>query len=611
METGAYTVIPRNDSNRAATTVPSRAVVPISDTTPNLARDSAGAPQPGVAEVRAELERILASRCFEQATRSSKFLRYVVEQTLAGQGDRLKGYTIAIEVFGRPPDFDAQSDPLVRVEAGRLRRRLTEYYADEGRNDLVRLELPRGSYSATSSYHPPPAEVLLGPMPEGAAVDTEAARNRRRWRRVRSILIAVVLLAGLGVVLLQQLELSRLTTTLSPAVASRARIPGKPPIVVQPFDDLGGESRVAALAATIREELLLLLDDPELFVVATQAGSDAAVSSAALDGYILSGSVRGTAGAIRVTVRLVEPETGRQIWSDAYDEPVTALDEPTEQRALARRISAVAEPYGPIFESEIARLRALPEGAELAVSDCVLKYYEFRRVLARARHADALACFQAATQREPGSAEAWAVLALLAAEQTAHGYAEAAVAPLDDAREAARRAMDIDGNNLHANLALAGTQYFGGEDFRPLAQRILQSWPDNGEAQAWLGFMFVVSGDTARGRALVERAIASTQRAPSGYHTTLAMAALQEGNADEALMFALRIDSPDWAIGHIIVAASAALAGRADLAARARARAIELDSTLPAGLAAMLRRWQVAPALAAELSRGFDEAGRL
>ena len=112
---------------------------------------TAGPTQPSPAEVRAALERVLASRCFEQAARSSGFLRFVVEQTLAGQGDRLKGYTIGVEVFGRPPDFDAQTDPLVRVEAGRLRRRLIEYYSDEGRDDPVRLDLPRGSYFVVSS----------------------------------------------------------------------------------------------------------------------------------------------------------------------------------------------------------------------------------------------------------------------------------------------------------------------------------------------------------------------------------------------------------------------------------------------------------------------------
>jgi adenylate cyclase len=558
-------------------------------------------------EVRAALERVLASRCFEQAARSSKFLRFVVEQTLAGQGDRLKGYTIAIEVFGRPPDFDAQSDPLVRVEAGRLRRRLTEYYADEGREDPVRIELPRGGYIVTSSYHPPPAEVLLGPMPQPVAADEqESARNRRRWRRVRSVLIAAVLVAGLGVVMLQQVELSRVATP--PPAEPRARVPGKAPIAVLPFANLGGgEPAMSELAGTLREELLLLLDDPELFVVATHG--DGATGAAPGD-YVLSGSVRTTADQVRITARLVEPQTGRQIWSDAYDEPLAALREPAGQRALARRLAAVAEPYGPIFQSEIARLRAVA-ASELHTSDCVLKYYEFRRVLDRVRHADALACFEGAVTREPQSAEAWAVLSLLSAEQYAHGYtAPGAPSPLDSAREAARRAMDIDGNNLHANLALAGTQYFGGEDFRGVAERVLRIWPDNGEAKALVGAFYVLSGETARGRELVESAIGSTARAPSGYHATRALAALREGDVDGALAWALRIDSPDWPLGHVAVAAIAALAGRGDLAARARARALALDPSIDATHGELLRRWRIEPVLTAELERGFAEAAR-
>ena len=254
-------------------------------------------------------------------------------------------------------------------------------------------------------------------------------------------------------------------------------------------------------------------------------------------------------------------------------------------------------------------MRALP-AAELPVSDCVLKYYEFRRVLDGARHGDALACFEAATKREPDSAEAWGLLSILAAEQAPHGYALAAAA-LDGARESARRAMDIDGDNLHANLALATTQYFSGENFRPVVERVLHTWPDNSEAHAFGALLFVLSGDAARGRALVERAIAGTQRPPSGYHSTLAIAALRQGDIDEALASALRIDSPDWPVGHVIVAAAAALAGRADLAARARARALELDPTLSEGLKDLLRRWRVEPVVGAELVRGFEEAGRL
>ena len=107
--------------------------------------------EPTAAEVRAALERILRSQCFEHAGRASDFLRFVVAETLAGEAERLKGYTIAISVFGRPPDFDAQADPLVRVEALRLRQRLTEYYSGEGAADRVRIELPRGGYAVKAS----------------------------------------------------------------------------------------------------------------------------------------------------------------------------------------------------------------------------------------------------------------------------------------------------------------------------------------------------------------------------------------------------------------------------------------------------------------------------
>lgn len=110
--------------------------------------------QPTADEVRAELARILASQCFAQAARSSDFLRYVVEQSLAGGAERLKGYAIALEVFERPASFDAQSDPLVRVEAGRLRRRLLEYYVAEGYANPVRIDLPRAATRRSSVTRP-------------------------------------------------------------------------------------------------------------------------------------------------------------------------------------------------------------------------------------------------------------------------------------------------------------------------------------------------------------------------------------------------------------------------------------------------------------------------
>ena len=106
----------------------------------------AGDPAPPERAVRAQLDRIVGSADFAQSERIKSFLRFVVEETLAQRGERLKEYTIATEVFGRDESFDPQTNTVVRVEAGRLRRRIERYYLTEGREDEVRIDLPKGSY---------------------------------------------------------------------------------------------------------------------------------------------------------------------------------------------------------------------------------------------------------------------------------------------------------------------------------------------------------------------------------------------------------------------------------------------------------------------------------
>ncbi len=99
-----------------------------------------------VDEIRNELGRIVASEALRGSLRLTRFITFVVEATLAGRGARIKAYTIAVEALGRTSNFDPQSDPIVRVEAGRLRQALTRYYAGAGRGDPLVIELPRGTY---------------------------------------------------------------------------------------------------------------------------------------------------------------------------------------------------------------------------------------------------------------------------------------------------------------------------------------------------------------------------------------------------------------------------------------------------------------------------------
>src|SRR5215471_9312966 len=109
----------------------------------------AGPPQPhsdSPEKVRDALEKVLASRCFSRSPRLSRFLRFTVEQTLQGRKDALKEYVVGLEVFDRPEGYDPQTDPVVRVHAGRLRTRLQQYYQSEGAHDPLVFEFSKGSY---------------------------------------------------------------------------------------------------------------------------------------------------------------------------------------------------------------------------------------------------------------------------------------------------------------------------------------------------------------------------------------------------------------------------------------------------------------------------------
>jgi len=101
---------------------------------------------PTLEEMRAELEAVVASRYFCRAPTLVSFLRYVSEKYFSGEADKIKEYTIAVEAFGRSPDFEPKQDPIVRVDANRLRERLKKYYRTEGRDHAVHILLPTGQY---------------------------------------------------------------------------------------------------------------------------------------------------------------------------------------------------------------------------------------------------------------------------------------------------------------------------------------------------------------------------------------------------------------------------------------------------------------------------------
>jgi adenylate cyclase len=286
---------------------------------------------PSEAEVRAALERVLSASLFANGGRASSLLRYLVEQTLAGGGERLKEYVVGVELFGRGDQFDPRVDTIVRVEARRLRARLDEYYSGPGAADPVRIEIPRGSYVPTFSAAGVPS-VAAVVEPEAASAQELAASPTPDRRPVLWVagaaLVAVVALAGW-----------QLTANRSSAEAKASGIR----IAVLPVAHFSTESEVAMIAARITDGVTAeLARVPELSVVsrttAARFASEAQPirdAARALDAaLVVEGSIVVEAGGVHAIMRIVDASLDRKVWVGEYDSA------PDQIAALQKRIAS-------------------------------------------------------------------------------------------------------------------------------------------------------------------------------------------------------------------------------------------------------------------------------
>ncbi|MBA1144336.1 tetratricopeptide repeat protein [Mesorhizobium neociceri] len=179
---------------------------------------------PAAPAVRETLERLLASETFGRSERARKLLRYLVEREQAGEADRLKGFSIAMDVFGKDGDFDSSTDAVVRVQAGRLRELLQHYFANEGVAEPVRIAIPRGGYvpsyelnairlpvgqepvalaQAVAALPGSPDQAAPAALPATASVVTEPGPSLARHLQFFWVAMTLVILM-LGVLILRQ-----------------------------------------------------------------------------------------------------------------------------------------------------------------------------------------------------------------------------------------------------------------------------------------------------------------------------------------------------------------------------------------------------------------------
>jgi adenylate cyclase len=566
--------------------------------------------QPSSDEVRAQLRRILAEPTLQASPARRELLRFVVDETLAGRADRLKGFTIALAVFGRQDDFDPQSDPVVRVEARRLRRDLGSYYVTAGKRDPLVISIPKGGYVPHFEWRD------VDPAPD--APPAGDARPRRQW-------LAIALLAGaflgifgwLGAGLLD----SRSWSSSDGSENAATELPRGPKIAVLPFLSLADDPEQAYFAQGITDQIVTdLARFKALFVLSTQSTAKYQEQSADPQrlkrelgiGYLLTGSVRRDEHQISLSTRLVDTESGRIVWSETYGDELTPSNVFEIQEDVSQRVSAVvASNYGVIAEAGQTEAQRQPP-TSLAAYDCVLRYYYYQRFFDPREHAGVRACLERAVELDPDYADAWAVLANVYAQEHRFGYnpRPELYNSYERSLAAADRAVEIEPRNPTAQLMLANA-LFDRHDlvgFKAAGERAIALNPNDPEPLVHFGLRLVYMGEWERGFALVTKAIALNPEHPEWYRDPVIFYYYQKGDYERALAESLRREVPrTWRF--LFRAMILGQLGRSEEARPAIEAALRLEPDVRERFWDMARIWNVPDPHIEHMADGLRRAG--
>jgi tetratricopeptide (TPR) repeat protein len=466
-------------------------------------------PVPAAHEVLAALERILASEPFRPSAQLRVFLRYVVETTLRGEAERIRAFTIAVEAFGRDQDFNPQGDPIVRVEAARLRRALAQYYADPGAGDAVEILVPRGGYVPQFSYRGRKAEARAEPA-ETVAVPVSRPPARIGRRAIAAI--GLLLLVGTAVVvtlLVRREGPDQVASTTASAtrVAEPARAKGPFPIVsIDPIPP--AMAAVAPALSTIRARLadaLARFDDIE---VVTDPAAVPAWQSGPPNVYRLGVSgERNTDGVASLTVQLTDAKAGTVIWSRSFEKRNGNADVALAAEKVAMAVApTLAQPFGVIYARE--RIARNEPGVDPRYR-CLLDAIEYRRTLDAAKsgeHAALRSCLERTIASDPAFPSAQAALAFLLMREFYSGEQRDSKM-LDEALRLAIRAVELKPQSARAHHVLMNILFARGSIAEAMAEgeRAVARNPYDMTALTGYGLRLAFAGRANDGLALLER----------------------------------------------------------------------------------------------------------
>ena len=529
-----------------------------------MASNSANTAQPSMAgadadAIRQQVERVVGSSSFRASERLRRFLVYVVEEYLAGRANRIKAYNVATEVFGRGVDFDPVTDPIVRIEAGRLRRALEHYYLTAGASDDLRINIPKGGYA---------------PAFETIADASTPQSNRRK-----------------------------------PAQAS---------IALVTLRDLGDDHEHAYFVAGLSEELCTALGQYDHVRVVPAFHYDGHTNirdiGEILDvRFVLDGSVRRGAKDVRVTVRLVETSGGAQVWAGTYDRALTPENMFEIQDEIAHLIVVnIAEAYGgAMLETLTRQSRAVPT-VELSAYEAMLRYYHYNQVEGTASWRETREALEHAIGQDPRHAPAFAALAEVTIDGCAFGFMDLSDEIVERATTLLRQALALDPGNCQTYFSSA-ILYIAKRDSAAVSREAEKILEMNPPAIYCLlaGFLLAVAGEFERAAPLLKVGINAVPGYPPWMHHGLFLDHFKRGCYEDALTEANKFVMPTLIWDRIDRAVALAKLDRIEQARAEIDGVLEMQPDFAKRPRRYVAWYALDEALADEMTDTLDNAGLL
>ena len=329
------------------------------------------------------LGRILDSKGFQRSERLRAFLAYVIEKEINGDGGQLKGYAIAIDVFGRSQAFDADRDPLVRVHAGKLRKLLKSFYETEGAGEEWQIAIPKGTYVPEYRRRRPPAPAASAPPAcESPPVRRQSHGRRPSWQPA-PLSSPLAVLTVLPLLLFAPLPSPEMTLDIDAeaklASGPMAAVRGLPSVLVRVAGPAHKDSE--RFAALLREAAL----SHRTIARAPADGSDTAAASDQPLAFSITLAWDEATGGIRVT--LFHEGEGIPLRHDfiAAERIASEPDLLYESSLLAAQLFALD---GEIYA------HAATEGMQSTLMECMLATARYRKLLTRDSFQQAWECQQ-------------------------------------------------------------------------------------------------------------------------------------------------------------------------------------------------------------------------